>query len=94
MTFITPSIYEICKFLDNPTKGPVHLELFCPFDSEASQNITTSGKGPFIYYVITFLGFLNPILRKHVLCTESKQKLPFSTPPPPPYMCLRQSVLK
>ena len=32
-------------------------------------------KGPFIYYVSTLLGFLDPPppLRKHVFCTENKQ---------------------
>ena len=42
-------------------------------------------KGPFIYYVITFLGFLDPppALRKHVFSTENNQKLAFSDPPPP-----------
>jgi hypothetical protein len=37
-------------------------------------------KGPFIYYVITFLGFLAPPppLRKHVFSTENNQKLAFS----------------
>ena len=34
-------------------------------------------KGPFIYYVITFLGFLDPPppLRNHVFSTENNQKL-------------------
>ena len=43
-------------------------------------------KGPFIYYVITFLEFLNPPppLRNHVLITENNQKLVFSEPPSPP----------
>ena len=27
-------IFMIFKVLANTTKGPVHLELFCPFDSE------------------------------------------------------------
>ena len=42
-------------------------------------------KGPFIYYVITFLGFLDPPppLRKHFFSTENNQKLAFSDPPPP-----------
>ena len=42
--------------------------------------------GPFIYYVITFLGFLDPPppLRKHVFSTENNQKLAFSDPPSPP----------
>ena len=42
-------------------------------------------KGPFIYYVITFLGFLDPPppLRNHVFSTENNQKLAFSDPPPP-----------
>ena len=42
-------------------------------------------KGPFIYYVITFLGFLDPPppLGKHVFSTENNQKLAFSDPPPP-----------
>ena len=33
--------------------------------------------GPFIYYVITFLGFLDPPppLRQHVFSTKNKQKL-------------------
>ena len=41
--------------------------------------------GPFIYYVITFLGFLDPPphLRKHVFSTENNQKLAISDPPPP-----------
>ena len=41
---------------------------------------------PFIYYVITFLGFLDPPppLRNHVFSTENNQKLPFSAPPSPP----------
>ena len=40
-------------------------------------------KGPFIYYVITFLGFLDPPppLRQHVFSTKNKQKLAFSDPP-------------
>ena len=43
------------------------------------------GKGPFMYYVITLLGFLDPppLLRKHVFSTETNQKLAFSDPPPP-----------
>ena len=46
-----------------------------------------SAKGPFIYYVITFLGFLDPPppLRNHVFSTENNQKLAFSDPPLPPY---------
>ena len=42
-------------------------------------------KGPFIYYVITFLGFLDPPppLRKHVFRTENNQILAFSDLPPP-----------
>ena len=41
--------------------------------------------GPFIYYVITFLGFLDPPppLRQHVFSTKNKQKLAFSDPSPP-----------
>ena len=34
-------------------------------------------KGPFIYYVITFLGFLD--VRKHFFSTENNQKLAFSS---------------
>ena len=47
-------------------------------------------RGPFIYYVITFLGFLDPPppLRQHVFSTKNKQKLAFSDPPPP-YKCWR-----
>ena len=43
-------------------------------------------KGPFIYYVITFLGFLDPPspLRNHVFSTENNQKLAFYDPPSPP----------
>ena len=43
-------------------------------------------RGPFIYYVITFLGFLDPPppLRNHVFSTENNQKLAFSDPPSPP----------
>ena len=42
-------------------------------------------KGPFISYVITFLGFLDPPppLRQHVFSTMNQQKLAFSAPPPP-----------
>ena len=42
-------------------------------------------KGPFIYYVITFLGFLDPPppLFKRGFSTENNQKLTFSDPPPP-----------
>ena len=42
-------------------------------------------KGQFIYYVITFLGFLDPPppLRNHAFSTENNQKLAFSEPPPP-----------
>ena len=46
--------------------------------------------GPFIYYVSTFLGFLDPLptyVLKHVFRTKSKQKLAFSDPPLP-YKCL------
>ena len=41
--------------------------------------------GPFIYYVITFLGFLAPPspLRQHVFSTKNQQKLAFSDPPSP-----------
>ena len=39
-----------------------------------------------LYYVITFLGFLDPPppLRQHVFSTKNKQKLAFSDPPCPP----------
>ena len=42
-------------------------------------------KGPFIYYVIIFLGFLDPPLplHQHVFSTKNKQKLAFSDPPSP-----------
>ena len=44
-------------------------------------------KGPFMYYVITFLGFLDPPsplrLLERVFSTENNQKLAFSDPPPP-----------
>ena len=44
-------------------------------------------RGPFIYYVITFLGFFDPPppLRQHVFTSKNKQKLAFSAPPP--YKC-------
>ena len=41
--------------------------------------------GPFIYYVGTFLGFLDPLpppLREHVFSTENKQKMQFSNTRP------------
>ena len=43
-------------------------------------------KGPFIHYVIAFLGFLDPPppLSQHVFSTKNKQKLEFSDPPSPP----------
>ena len=42
-------------------------------------------KGPFMYYVIIFLGFLDPPppLRHHVFSTKNKQKLAFYDPPLP-----------
>ena len=42
--------------------------------------------GPFIYYVITILGFLDPPppLRQHDFSTKNQQKLAFSDPPSPP----------
>ena len=51
-----------------------------------SKDVPESTKGPFIYYVITFLGFLDPPppLRNHVFSTENNQKLAFSDPPSPP----------
>ena len=41
--------------------------------------------GSFKYYVSTFLGVLDPPFPqfKHIFSTESKQKFPFSDPPPP-----------
>ena len=49
-------------------------------------------RGLFIYYVITFLGFLDspPPLRQHVFSTKNKQKLVFSEPPPSPLPVLTQ----
>ena len=43
-------------------------------------------RGPFIYCVITFLGFLDPppLLRQHVFSAKNKQKYAFSDPPPFP----------
>ena len=43
-------------------------------------------RGPFVYYVIKFLGFLDPPppLHQHVFSTKNKQKLAFSDPPSPP----------
>ena len=40
----------------------------------------TAAKGPFIYYVITFLGILDPPPppRQHVFSTKNRQKLAFS----------------
>ena len=45
-------------------------------------------KGPFLYYVITFLGFWDPPppLPQHGFSTKNKQKLAFSDPPSP-YKC-------
>ena len=62
------------------------------------------GKGPFIYYVITFFGFLDPPppLRQHVFSTKNKQKLAFSDSPSPPtsadviyeWSLTRESIIK
>ena len=51
----------------------------------AQQKVITIPRGPFIYYIITFLGSLDPLppLRQHVFSTKNKQKLAFSDPPPP-----------
>ena len=53
--------------------------------SHSGKNNGSMSWGPFIYYVITFLGFLDPPppLRQHVFSTKNKQKLAFSDPPPP-----------
>ena len=50
------------------------------------SHLENLAKGPFIYYVITFLGFLDPPppLCQHVFSTKNKQKLAFSDPPTPP----------
>ena len=47
-----------------------------------NQNTT---KGPLIYYVKVFWGFLELLipLRKALFTTQSKEKLPFSEPPRP-----------
>ena len=47
--------------------------------------IAAACKGPFIHYVITFLGFLDPPppLGNHVFSTDNNQILAFSDPPPP-----------
>ena len=55
--------------------------------------------GPFIYYVITSLGLLDPPppLRNHVFSTENNQKLAFSDPPSPPtsdYVIYEWSLIK
>ena len=39
---------SIFKFLDNPTIGPVHLELFCPFASEVLDLYVVTGISRFI----------------------------------------------
>ena len=39
-------------------------------------------------HIFRLFGPPPPPLRKHVLCTENKQNLPFSNPPSP-YKCLR-----
>ena len=52
----------------------------------APPDFGRSVKGPFIYYVIKFLGFLDPPppLRQHVFSTKNKQNLAFSDPLSPP----------
>ena len=61
-----------------------------PIPNEAaiilSKSVAKKALGPFIYYIITFLGFLDPPppLRQHVFSTKNKQKLAFSDPPSPP----------
>ena len=62
-----------------------------PMSKMDRTRLSSTPWGPFIYYVITFLGFLDPPpppLRQHVFSTKNKQKLAFSDPPPP-YKCLR-----
>ena len=57
------------------------------FSSFFSLNIIKicTAKGPLIYYVKVFGGFLEPpiSLRKALFTTQSKGKLPFSQPPRP-----------
>ena len=73
----------LCTLDSQTADHAIISKLFFP------QNVTVS-KGPFIYYIITFLGFLEvpPPLRQHVFSTKNKQKLAFSDPPPP-YKCWR-----
>ena len=53
-------------------------------DSPLYVRGSRNARGPFIYYVSTFLGFFDPLLslRKHIFSTEIKQKLPSLLPPP------------
>ena len=51
--------------------------------------LATFHKEPFINYVSTFLRLLPSVrLHKNIFSTESKRKLPYSSPPPNPNKCL------
>ena len=54
-------------------------------DSKGVDPFHQAAWGPFIFYIITFLVFLDPPppLGKHIFSTENKQELTFSDPPPP-----------
>ena len=58
------------------SRQKVYIEM-----EQKSATIQHIEQGPFIYYVITFLGFLDPPppLRNHVFRTENNQKLAFSS---------------
>ena len=71
-------------------KNSVQLQEKIFLAKDVNYIVPTSGsvlyqKGPFIYYVITILGFLDPPppLRNHVFSTENNQNLAFSDPPLP-----------
>jgi hypothetical protein len=68
------------------TNIQVSLDIHWHLKQKENAMMPFCNKGPFIYYVITCLGFLDPPppLRQHVFSTKNKQKLAFSDPPSPP----------
>ena len=72
-----------CEKTETEMSNQFQRNLFlCSFTSSVH---TYKFKGPFIYYVITFLGFFDPppLLRNRVFSTENNKKWAFSDPPPP-----------
>ena len=90
------SLHDTIKFmmaiLVNLKKQAQHqLQNFSEEMGDNEEDDKENQKVPFIYYLSTFLVFLDPLpphVGRHVFSTENKQNLSFSNPTLP-YKCLR-----